>query len=326
MSSHHHDHDHDEHHGHSEEAGGHHHHGAGGHVHAPASFGRAFAIGIALNAAYVLAEVFYGLAAHSLALLADAGHNLGDVLGLVAAWGASVLSKRRPSGRYTYGLRRSSILAALSNAIVLLVVTGGIAWEGIRRLIDPEPSAGTTIMIVAAAGIFVNGITAYLFMSGRKGDLNIKGAFLHMASDALVAVGVVIAGAMILWTGWLWLDPAISLIISIVIVAGTWSLLRDSVNLSLDAVPQGIDKGKVETCLKGLPGVAAIHDLHIWGLSTTETALTAHLVRSDPAADERLLHLAGEAMKERFEIGHATFQLETPAAAEACKLRPAEAV
>jgi cobalt-zinc-cadmium efflux system protein len=328
MSGHHHDHDHDEHHDHGEEADvhAHHHHGAGGHVHAPASFGRAFAIGIALNAAYVLAEVFYGVAAHSLALLADAGHNLGDVLGLVAAWGASVLSKRQPGGRYTYGLRRSSILAALSNAIVLLVVTGGIAWEGIRRLIDPEPSAGTTIMIVAAAGIAVNGITAYLFMSGRKGDLNIKGAFLHMASDALVALGVVIAGGLILWTGWLWLDPAISLVISAVIVAGTWSLLRDSVNLSLDAVPQRIDRRNVETCLRGLPGVAEIHDLHIWGLSTTETALTAHLVRNDSAGDEHLLHLAAEAMREQFEIGHATFQLETPSAAEACKLRPAEVV
>lgn len=318
----HHDHDH------GKEAGGHdhHHHGAGGHVHAPTSFGRAFAIGIALNAAYVVAEVFYGLAAHSLALLADAGHNLGDVLGLVTAWGAVVLSKRKPGGRYTYGLRRSSILAALGNAIVLLVVTGGIAWEGVRRLVDPEPSAGSTIMIVAAAGIAVNGITAYLFMSGRKDDLNIKGAFLHMASDALVALGVVIAGALILWTGWLWLDPIISLVISVVIVAGTWSLLRDAANLSLDAVPEGIDQREVGTCLRELPGVTEIHDLHIWGLSTTEAALTAHLVRNDPVSDERLLHLAAEAMRERFKIGHATFQLETSAAAEACKLRPADVV
>ncbi len=326
MSGHHH-HD-DEHHAHDEKEGGHarHHHGAGGHVHAPANFGRAFAIGIALNAAYVLAEAFYGVAAHSLALLADAGHNLGDVLGLVAAWGASVLSKRSPSGRYTYGLRRSSILAALSNALVLLVVTGGIAWEGIRRLIDPEPTAGATIMIVAAVGIAVNGITAYLFMSGRKSDLNIKGAFLHMASDALVALGVVIAGGLILWTGWHWLDPAISLVISVVIVVGTWSLLRDSVNLSLDAIPEGIDPHAVEASLKELPGVTEVHDLHIWGLSTTDTALTAHLVRLDPANDDDLLHLAVETMRDRFEIGHATLQLETQAMADLCKLRSAEVV
>lgn len=326
MSGHHH-HD-DEHHAHDEKEGGHarHHHGAGGHVHAPANFGRAFAIGIALNAAYVLAEAFYGVAAHSLALLADAGHNLGDVLGLVAAWGASVLSKRSPSGRYTYGLRRSSILAALSNALVLLVVTGGIAWEGIRRLIDPEPTAGATIMIVAAVGIAVNGITAYLFMSGRKSDLNIKGAFLHMASDALVALGVVIAGGLILWTGWHWLDPAISLVISVVIVVGTWSLLRDSVNLSLDAIPEGIDPHAVEASLKELPGVTEVHDLHIWGLSTTDTALTAHLVRLDPVNDDDLLHLAVETMRDRFEIGHATLQLETQAMADLCKLRSAEVV
>ncbi|MBN9560380.1 MAG: cation transporter [Alphaproteobacteria bacterium] len=326
MSGHHH-HD-DEHHAHDEKEGGHarHHHGAGGHVHAPANFGRAFAIGIALNAAYVLAEAFYGVAAHSLALLADAGHNLGDVLGLLAAWGASVLSKRSPSGRYTYGLRRSSILAALSNAVVLLVVTGGIAWEGIRRLIDPEPAAGATIMIVAAVGIAVNGITAYLFMSGRKSDLNIKGAFLHMASDALVALGVVIAGGLILWTGWHWLDPAISLVISVAIVVGTWSLLRDSVNLSLDAIPEGIDPHAVEASLKELPGVTEVHDLHIWGLSTTDTALTAHLVRLDPANDDDLLHLAVETMRDRFEIGHATLQLETQAMADLCKLRSAEVV
>jgi len=253
--------DHDTHqHAHDDHEHEHHHHrGAGGHVHAPASFGRAFAIGIALNTAYVLGGAFYGVAAHSLALLADAGHNLGDVLGLAAAWGASILGTRKPGGRYTYGLRRSSILAALGNAVVLLVVTGGIAWEGIRRLLDPEPTAGITIIAVAAGGIVVNGVTALLFMSGRKDDLNIKGAFLHMASDALVALGVVVAGGLILWTGWLWLDPAISLVISAVIVAGTWSLLRNSVNLSLDAVP-GIDGHAVEARLRALPGVSEVHD------------------------------------------------------------------
>ncbi len=304
----------------------HHHHCAGGHVHAPANFGRAFAIGIALNVAYVLAEAFYGVASHSLALLADAGHNLGDVLGLAAAWGASILSKRRPSGKYTYGLRRSSILAALGNAIVLLVVTGGIAWEGIRRLLEPEPTAGVTIMVVAAVGIFVNGITAWLFMSGRKGDMNVRGAFLHMASDALVAFGVVVAGGLILWTGWHWLDPAISLVISAVIVWGTWSLLRGSLDLSLDAVPEGVDKEKVETALRGLPGVVEMHDLHIWGLSTTETALTAHLVRGDAADDAGLLAHACEEMHQHFEIAHATFQFETPEMAVQCKLRPGEVV
>jgi len=315
----HHGHDHD---GHDHDDHGHGHaHGIGGHVHTPASFGKAFAIGIALNSAYVLAEAFYGVAAHSLALLADAGHNLGDVLGLAAAWGASVLGRRKPGGRYTYGLRRTSILAALGNAVVLLVVTGGIAWEGIRRLIDPEPTGGATIMTVAAVGIAVNGITAWLFMSGRKGDLNIRGAFMHMASDALVAAGVVVAGGLILWTGWRWLDPAISLVISAVIVLGTWSLLRDSVNLSLDAVPNGIDQDAVSACLGGLAGVVEVHDLHIWGMSTTETALTAHLVRDDGAMDDGLVQRACEAMRRRFGIGHATFQVETSAMAHACELR-----
>jgi len=300
----------------------HHGHGVGGHVHAPADFGRVFAIGIALNAIYVLAEAFYGVAAHSLALLADAGHNLGDVLGLAAAWAASVMGKRRPGGRYTYGLRRTSVLAALGNAIVLLIVTGAIAWEGVRRLVDPEPAGGVTIMIVAAFGILVNGATAWLFMSGRKGDLNVRAAFMHMASDALVAAGVVVAGALILWTGWLWLDPAISLMISAVIVLGTWSLLRDSVNLSLDAVPNGIDQRAVNACLCGLPGVIEVHDLHIWGMSTTEAALTAHLVVADGALDGNLVQRACAEVQRRFGIGHSTFQVETPTMAYACELRP----
>ncbi len=290
-------------------------------MHAPASFGRAFAIGIGLNAAYVGAEAVYGVAAHSLALLADAGHNLGDVLGLAAAWGASVLGKRAPGGRYTYGLRRTSVLAALGNAVVLLVVTGGIAWEAVRRLSEPEPTGGVTVMVVAALGIAVNGITAWLFMSGRKGDLNIRGAFMHMASDALVSAGVVVAGGLILWTGWQWLDPAISLVVSAIIVAGTWSLLRDSVNLSLDAVPNGIDQDAVRACLCGLPGVVEIHDLHIWGMSTTETALTAHLVLLDATPDFRLIERACTEVR-KFGIGHATFQVETPEMAHTCALRP----
>ena len=296
----HHDHDHHVRHGHDH--AGHSH--AGGHVHAPASFGRDFAIGIGLNVAYVVAEVIYGLGADSLALLADAG----DLLGLVAAWLAAWLGKRAPAGSFTYGLRGSSILAALGNAIVLLLVTGGIAWEAIQRLSTPEPVAGATIMVVAALGMVVNGVTAWLFMSGRKGDLNIRGAFLHMASDALVAAGTVVAGGLIWWTGWHWLDPAISLVISVVIVAGPWSLLRDSVQLALGAVPPGIDRPAVEAFLRGLPGVQSVHDLHIWGMSTTETALTAHLVRPGNF-DDALLHRAAAELRERFSNGHATFQL-----------------
>ena len=321
MSGHRHDHDHD---APGQAHGGHgrNHGGPGGHGHAPASFGTAFAIGIALNSAYVLAEAFYGVAAHSLALLADAGHNLGDVLGLFAAWGASVLGRRKPGGRYTYGLRRSSILAALGNAVVLLVVTGGIAWEAVRRLADPGPAGGVTIMAVAAVGIAVNGVTAWMFMSGGKGDLTIRGAFTHMAADALVAAGVVAAGGLILWTGWLWLDPAISLVISAVIVLGTWSLLRDSVNLSLDAVPNGVDPAAVHACLRSLPGVIEVHDLHIWGMSTTEPALTAPLVRADALPDDGLVRIACTEMRQRFSIGHATFQVETPETAHACELRP----
>ena len=318
------DHDHDEHEGHTHSEG--HNHSHGGHHHAPANFGNAFAIGIALNLAYVMGEAFYGVIAHSLALLADAGHNLGDVLGLAGAWLASILSKRRPGGRYTYGLRRSSILAALANAIVLLIVTGGIAWEGIQRLIDPQPVGGFIIMVVAAVGIVINGVTALLFMSGRKDDLNIKGAFLHMASDALVALGVVVAGAIIIWTGWLWLDPAVSLVVSGIIVAGTWSLLRDSVNFSLDAVPPGLDQAKIAAFLQRLPGVTEIHDLHIWGMSTTETALTVHLVRLGATLDDDMLHHAAEELKEHFNIAHATFQVENGTGAKLCSLRPDEVV
>ncbi len=310
-----HDHDHD-HHDHA------HHHGKGGHSHAPANYGRAFAIGFALNLAYVIGEAFYGVAGHSLALLADAGHNLSDVLGLAGAWGATWLGRKLPGGRYTYGLRRSSILTALGNAVLLLVVTGGIAWEAMLRLVTPAHPGAGTIMVVAAVGILVNGVTALLFMSGRKGDLNVRGAFMHMAADALVAAGTVAAGAVILWTGWSWVDPAVSLVISVVIIAGTWSLLRDSLNLSLDAVPEGIDRDAVETYLRTLPGIAAIHDLHIWGLSTTDTALTVHLVQQEGTGGAALLPRIADEVRARFGIGHATIQLETLEAAEVCCLRP----
>nr|WP_321986871.1 cation diffusion facilitator family transporter [uncultured Lichenicoccus sp.] len=314
----HHDHDHEHDHGHDDHGcgGTHAHapghaHGPGGHSHAPASFGRAFAIGIALNAAYVGGEAVAGLLAHSLALLADAGHNLGDVLGLAAAWLAQGLGRRRPSTRYTYGLRRSSILSALGNSVVLLVVTGAIAWEAVRRLLlAPAPVAGGTVMVVAAIGIAVNGITALMFAGGRKGDLNIRAAFQHMAADALLAAGVVAAGGVIWLTGWRWLDPLVSLVLAAVIVAGTWSVLRHSLDLALDAVPPGIDRIAVEGFLRQLPGVVDLHDLHIWGMSTTETALTAHLVRPGLEVDDAMLRQAASDLRVRFGIGHATFQVE----------------
>ncbi len=311
------DHDHDHHHDHHG-----HHHGSGGHGHAPANFGNAFAIGVALNLAYVIGEVFYGIAGHSLALLADAGHNLGDVLGLAGAGVAVWLGQKLPGGRYTYGLRRASVLSALGNAVLLLVVTGGIAWEAVLRLITPSRPGGDVIIVVAAIGIAVNGFTALLFMSGRKGDLNVRSAFTHMAADAMVAAGTVAAGAVILWTGWNRVDPAVGIVISVVIIAGSWSLLRDSLKLSLDAVPDGIDPGAVEAYLCGLPGVVAIHDVHIWGLSTTDVALTAHLVCQEEQSGQSLLAHVAEDIQERFGIGHVTIQLETPATAEACRLRP----
>lgn len=315
-------HDHNDHHDHDHHGDGHgHKHGPGGHVHAPASFGRAFAIGIGLNLVYVVAEAFYGVVGHSIALLADAGHNLSDILGLAAAWGANILTARMPSKRFTYGLGRSSVLAALGNAVALLLVTGGIAWEALRRLGAPHPASGMIIIVVAAVGIIVNGGTALLFMRGRKDDLNIRGAFLHMAADALVAAGVVVTGLLILATGWLWLDPAIGLVVSAVIVAGTWSLLRESLQLSLDAVPAGIDHAGVQHYLSGLPGITEVHDLHIWGLSTTESALTAHLVGPEQIDCAALLPEVSGELKRRFGIGHATLQVETLETARLCGLR-----
>ncbi len=305
------EHDHD----HSHE--GHQH---AGHTHGPASFGLAFAIGITLNTLYVVAEAGYGVFANSLALLADAGHNFGDVLGLAVAWFASWLAAKAPSQRFTYGLRGSSILAALSNAVVLLLVTGGIAWEAILRLYKPEASAGPTIMAVAAVGVVINGATALMFMSGRKGDLNIRAAFAHMASDTLVALGVVVTGGLIILTRWAWLDPAISLAISVVIVWGTWSLLRESLGLALAGVPAGVDLSAVERYLTELPGVIEIHDLHIWGMSTTETALTVHLVRPEGPADDALLQRACAEIRGRFAIGQATLQFETGSEAHPCPL------
>ncbi|MEO8440092.1 MAG: cation diffusion facilitator family transporter [Spartobacteria bacterium] len=273
-------------------------------------FGRAFAIGILLNTGFIAAEVVFGLLSDSLTLLADAGHNLSDVMGLLIAWGAINLERRSPTKRFTYGLRRTSVLAALANAILLLVSVGAIAWEAIRRLRDPAPVAGLTIIWVAALGVLINGITAWLFVGGRKGDLNIRGAFLHMAADAAVSAGVVVAGILILQTGWSLIDPISSLLIVVIILIGTWGLLRDSINLVLDAVPRGIDPGAVQTFLEALPGVEGIHHLHVWGLSTTETACTAHVVKREPQLDDQLLKTIAHELHERFGIEHTTIQFE----------------
>ncbi|WP_060736223.1 cation diffusion facilitator family transporter [Bradyrhizobium sp. CCGE-LA001] len=303
----HHHHDHGHSHDHVHEHG--HAHGHG-HVHAPASFGKAFAIGISLNIALVVAEATYGYIGNSTALLADAGHNLSDVLGLVVAWGASIAAKRAPSGRFTYGLRASTILAALANAVFLLVATGAIGWEAILRLQQPEPVAGITVMVVAGIGILINGFTALLFAGGRKDDINIEGAYLHMAADAAVSLGVVVSAALIIWTGWLWLDPVTSLVICATILWSTSSLLRGSIDMSMAAAPKGTDLAAIRAFLLARPGVSAIHDLHVWPISTTETALTCHLVMPAGTGDAFLMETA-QLLKTSFRIGHTTLQVET---------------
>lgn len=292
-----------------------------GHTHAPADFGRAFAVGIALNSAFVVAEFVYGFLANSVALLADAGHNLGDVLGLLVAWGASELVKRPPNARFSYGLRGSSILAALFNAVFLLLTVGAISWEAVQRFGSPEPVAEKTVMAVAALGILINGATAWLFASGAKGDINVRGAFLHMASDALVSAGVVVAGLVILVTGWLWLDPLVSLAINAVIVWGTWGLLRDSVRMSLAAAPAHVDPAAVRAFIEGRAGVTSLHDLHIWPMSTTEIALTCHLVMKDGHPGDAFLHDLAQELGHRFGIGHSTVQIEVDPHL-ACALAP----
>ncbi len=313
-----HDHDHHDHdHGHSH-AGGHHHH-------APANMGRAFAIGVILNTAFVAAEVAAGLWTGSLALLADAGHNLSDVLSLLLAWGATVLARRAPAGRRTYGLRKATILASLANAILLLVAVGAITSEAVRRFTQPAAIDSDIVMITASLGVLINGATALLFMRGSHDDLNVRGAFLHMAADAGVSLAVVAGAFLMARTGLLWIDPVLSLIIAGVIVLGTWSLLRDSADLAMDAAPRGIDVEAVRAYLAGLPGVESVHDLHIWAMSTTETALTAHVLRPLNSDGDRFLHTACEGLERRFKIGHATLQVETDAA-HACRLAPAEVV
>jgi cobalt-zinc-cadmium efflux system protein len=312
-SRHHQDHVHD---GHQD-----HDHDPAGHVHAPASFGTAFAVGIGLNLTFVAVEFVYGVLANSVALIADAGHNLSDVLGLVIAWVASVLTRQPPSSRFTYGFGGSSIVAALFNAVLLLVAVGAIAWEAALRLFHPEPVASGTVMIVAAIGIIVNGVTAGLFASGRKSDLNIRGAFLHMIADAAVSAGVVVAGMIMLYTGWLWLDPLTSLVIVGVIVWGTWSLLRESLAMSVNAVPGAIDPQAVRRYLESCAGVTAVHDLHIWPLSTTENALTAHLVFPGGHPGDEFLLTAATQLRQRFGIGHTTLQIEI-SEETACHLAP----
>jgi len=280
------------------------------HEHEERTYDRAFAIGLALNAVFVVIEVAFGVAAGSLALIADAGHNLSDVLALILAWAALALTRRTPTERRTYGFRRSSILAALANSLILLFVIGGVTWEAVRRFAEPGPVQGGEMMIVAAVGVVINGATALLFLSGRDRDANLRGAFLHMASDAVVSLGVVAAGAAILATGWLWIDPAISIAVSLAILLGTLGLLRDSLNLALDAVPARIDPAAVRAYLAGVPGVQGVHDLHMWAMSTTETALTAHVVALPAGSDDAFLAGVREELHERFEIEHATIQLE----------------
>ncbi len=316
MSHDHNDHSHDrhEHHDHSKS-----------HAHTPASFGKAFAIGIALNTGFVALEAAYGFLSNSVALLADAGHNLSDVLGLIVAWTASVLTRRAPTPRFTYGMRGSSILAALFNAMFLLLAVGAIAWEALQRFGAPEPVAGKTVMAVAAIGIVVNGFTAFLFAKGGKEDINIRGAFAHMAADALVSAGVVAAGLVILMTNWLWLDPLVSLVISGLIVWGTWGLLRESLGMAMAAVPSHIDPAAPRKWLESQPGVVSVHDLHIWPMSTTETALTCHLVMPKGHPGDAFLHDLCAALLEMFKIGHATLQIETDPHA-VCALAPDELV
>jgi cobalt-zinc-cadmium efflux system protein len=295
------------------------------HQHAPASYNAAFAIGIGLNIAFVAVEAFYGWKIDSLALLADAGHNLSDVIGLVLAWGGALAGKLRPDARHTYGWKRASILAAFMNALLLLVAMGSLAWEALHRLQSPQAVEGVTIMVVAGIGIVVNTATALLFMRGRDSDLNIRGAFLHMAADALVSAGVVVAGGLALVFGWTWLDPVASLVIAAIIVAGTWSLFRQSLHLLFDGVPQNVDLHAVHALLLGLPGVTQVHDLHVWAMGTNEIALTAHLVMPEGGGDDAFLKHATEELHEHFEIRHVTLQIVRKPFEEGClALSPAD--
>lgn len=284
------------------------------HVHPPVGkmndLGRAFLVGIVLNVAFVALEGMFGVLAHSTALLADAAHNLSDVLGLAMAWGASALARRTPSNLHTYGFRRSTVLAALANAVLLLAAVGAVAWEAIGRFRTPTAPHGTTMMWVAAAGVVVNGVSALLFRKGSKSDVNVRGAFLHLVADAAVSAGVVVAGAVLWRTGWVWIDPATSLVVSVVVLVGTWGLLRDALHLAMDGVPRNIDLEQVRAFLAGLPEIEAVHDLHVWAMSTTETALTAHLVMPWRDCPPAFLGGLEHELEERFGIAHTTVQIE----------------
>jgi cobalt-zinc-cadmium efflux system protein len=291
-------------HNHSESSHGH------GHTHGAASFNRAFIIGITLNVVFVIIEVFYGWHAGSLALLADAGHNLSDVAGLLLAWGAVAAGRREPDARHTYGWQRASILAAFTNAVLLLVAMGSLMWEAAHRLHSPVPVEGMTVIVVAAIGVVINGVTAALFMAGREHDINIRGAFVHMAADALVSLGVVFAGMLYLWQGWAWVDPVTSLAIALVIIMSTWGLFRQSLHLLFDGVPDGIDLAAVDALLRSQPGVTEVHDLHVWAMSTTECALTAHLVMPAGHPGDAALEAIAGALQRDFSITHPTLQIE----------------
>jgi len=297
-----------------------------GHSHKAPASSKTFAIGIGLNVLFVMVEVVYGLRSHSLALLSDAGHNLGDVLGLGLSWGAIILAQQPPSDRHTYGMRRASILASLGNAILLLVAVGGISWEALQRLVHPHAVEGGTVVVVAAIGIVVNGLAALLFMSGRHHDLNVRSAFLHMLSDAAVSVGVALAGIAIQLTGKSWVDPMVSLGVGAVIVLGTWSLLKESLRLAMDAVPEGIDLPAMQDFLGQLPGVSAVHDLHVWAMSTTETALTVHVVVPDRVVNDNTIAQICRDLHDRFGIEHTTIQVERGDGTSECGQAPAHVV
>ncbi len=328
MSRHHdhhgHDHAHDDHHhapaakatscGHDHGHGHHHHHGD------PTTHGRAFAIAIALNSVFVAIEFIYGFIANSTALMADAGHNLSDVLGLMLAWVAAILAKRLPDGRYTYGMRSSSMLAALFNSMLLMLACGAIAWEALQQLLHPSPVAGLTVSVVAAVGIAVNGFSAWLFMAGSKDDINIRGAYLHMAADAAISLGVLLAGLAVMYTGWTWLDPLVSISIVAIIAWSTWSLLKMSLRMMMAAVPDGVNHGEVEQFLRARDGVSDVHDLHIWAMSTTETALTVHLVMPAGYPGDVAMDAITAQLKHDYSIHHCTLQIEQGTTAHACSL------
>ncbi|HEY0064602.1 MAG TPA: cation diffusion facilitator family transporter [Telluria sp.] len=311
-----HDHDHKHEHDHDHHGHGHHHH----HHAAPNGNERAFALAIGLNTLFVAIEFGYGFIANSTALMADAGHNLSDVLGLMVAWGAAVLAKKTPSGRYTYGLRSSSILAALLNALLLMMACGAIGWEAIHRITNPAPVVGMTVAIVATIGVAINGFSAWLFMAGSKDDINIRGAYQHMAADAVISLGVVVSGLAIMGTGWTWLDPLASIVIVLFILGSTWALLKESLRMVLAAVPDNVDPGKVSAFLESQPGVSAIHDLHIWAMSTTENALTAHLVIPSGYPGDAAIDAIAARLKEEHAIHHCTLQVEQGTTVHGCTL------